>query len=108
MDILREHCLHRGSCFEVCPVDAVERGSHEARSTPAVGPGISGHLRQEDCDLLASCYRSCLELAEENEVDSVAFCRISTGEYRFPMKWPPKSPSRPLMHIFLQIKAKSR
>jgi O-acetyl-ADP-ribose deacetylase (regulator of RNase III) len=34
--------------------------------------------------LLASCYRSCLELAEENGVESIAFCCISTGVFMFP------------------------
>lgn len=34
--------------------------------------------------LLSSCYRSCLELAERNGVDSAAFCCISTGVFRFP------------------------
>ena len=35
---------------------------------------------------LASCYSSCLELAEENGIKSIAFCCISTGEFRFPNK----------------------
>lgn len=34
--------------------------------------------------MLASCYRSCLELAGENNLESVAFCCISTGEFHFP------------------------
>ncbi len=33
---------------------------------------------------LASCYRSCLELSDKNELHSIAFCCISTGEFRFP------------------------
>ena len=37
-----------------------------------------------DEELLASCYRSCLELAEKNDVKSIAFCCISTGEFHFP------------------------
>lgn len=49
-----------------------------------VGPIIRGALREEDCRLLASCYRSCLELAEQNGLRSVAFCCISTGEFHFP------------------------
>lgn len=49
-----------------------------------VGPIISGKLTQQDCDLLSSCYCSCLELAEQNEIESVAFCCISTGEFHFP------------------------
>ena len=33
---------------------------------------------------MASCYRSCLALAAENNLESVAFCCISTGEFHFP------------------------
>ena len=49
-----------------------------------VGPIISEALTQTDCDLLASCYRSCLELSTENSLKSIAFCCISTGEFHFP------------------------
>lgn len=49
-----------------------------------VGPIISGRVRKEDEELLASCYRSCLELAKENGIKSVAFCCISTGVFCFP------------------------
>ena len=38
----------------------------------------------EDERPLASCYRSCLELAEQNGVESIAFCCISTGAFHFP------------------------
>ena len=49
-----------------------------------VGPIIQGRLTKKDEELLASCYRSCLELAEAKGVDSIAFCCISTGEFHFP------------------------
>jgi O-acetyl-ADP-ribose deacetylase (regulator of RNase III) len=49
-----------------------------------VGPIIEGPLTEKDRELLASCYRSCLKLAEENRLKSVAFCCISTGVFRFP------------------------
>lgn len=49
-----------------------------------VGPIIEGALTRRDCELLSSCYRSCLELAEQNGLSSIAFCCISTGEFRFP------------------------
>lgn len=39
---------------------------------------------KEDKELLASCYRSCLDLAEQNGIESIAFCCISTGEFHFP------------------------
>ena len=49
-----------------------------------VGPIIAGRPTKRDEELLASCYRSCLELAERYSVKSVAFCCISTGEFHFP------------------------
>ena len=49
-----------------------------------VGPIISGPLTEQDRTLLASCYRSCLTLAAEKGLKSVAFCCISTGVFRFP------------------------
>ena len=49
-----------------------------------VGPFISGRVTKADKELLTSCYRSCLELAAENGLKSVAFCCISTGEFHFP------------------------
>ena len=49
-----------------------------------VGPIIHGHVTPRDREQLASCYRSCLKLASEHELQSVAFCCISTGEFHFP------------------------
>ena len=49
-----------------------------------VGPIIHGTVTKNDERLLASCYLSCLELAEQNGIDSIAFCCISTGEFHFP------------------------
>ena len=49
-----------------------------------VGPIIEGRVTQRDRELLASCYRACLELAAEHGLESVAFCCISTGEFHFP------------------------
>ena len=50
-----------------------------------VGPIINnGTVTPEDEYQLASCYESCLQLADENKLRSIAFCCISTGEYRFP------------------------
>ena len=49
-----------------------------------VGPIINGRVTKADKELLASCYRSCLELAAEKGLESVAFCCISTGEFHFP------------------------
>ena len=49
-----------------------------------VGPIVSGTLTKEHEQQLASCYRSCLDLAWENHCRSLAFCCISTGEFHFP------------------------
>lgn len=49
-----------------------------------IGPVISGRVTKYERELLASCYHSCLELAAENKLESVAFCCISTGEFHFP------------------------
>lgn len=49
----------------------------------AVGPKWSGGTRQEP-ELLASCYRSCIVLAEEADANSIAFPCISTGVYGYP------------------------
>lgn len=49
-----------------------------------VGPIIDGSVTPADRELLASCYRSCLDLAALHGCRSVAFCCISTGEFHFP------------------------
>jgi len=45
---------------------------------------VQGHLTKEHEGLLASCYTSCLNLAAENGLESLAFCCISTGVFMFP------------------------
>ena len=49
-----------------------------------VGPIIYRVVEDDDKELLASCYRNSLILALENNLKSIAFCCISTGEFRFP------------------------
>ena len=49
-----------------------------------VGPIVQGSLTKRHEELLASCYRSCLDIAEENNVESIALCCISTGVFMFP------------------------
>ena len=50
-----------------------------------VGPIIYGlSITLEEENQLADCYRSCLLLADKNKLKNIAFCCISTGEYRFP------------------------
>ena len=48
---------------------------------PIIPTGIPTPMQKEQ---LASCYRSIMQLANENHLESVAFCCISTGEFRFP------------------------
>ena len=85
----------RLACQQLMQRQGHEEGTGEAKITPAynlpcryvlhtVGPIITGRVTGRDCQLLASCYRSCLELAERSGCRSVAFCCISTGEFHFP------------------------
>jgi len=48
---------------------------------PIIPDGTPTVVQQQQ---LASCYRSIMQLADENRLESVAFCCISTGEFRFP------------------------
>ncbi len=85
----------RLACAELMEQQGHPEPTGQAKITPAfnlpcryvlhtVGPIINGRVTKEDKELLASCYRSCLELAAENSLESVAFCCISTGEFHFP------------------------
>ena len=85
----------RLACEELMEQQGYPEPTGQAKITPAfnlpcryvlhtVGPIISGRVTKADKELLASCYRSCLELATENALESVAFCCISTGEFHFP------------------------
>ena len=85
----------RLACEELMEHQGYPEPTGRAKLTPAfnlpcryvlhtVGPIINGRVTKEDEDLLASCYRACLELAAENGLESVAFCCISTGEFHFP------------------------
>lgn len=87
----------RLACAELMEQQGHPEPTGQAKITPAfnlpcryvlhtVGPIIDWRVTKEDKELLASCYRSCLELATENELESVAFCCISTGEFHFPNK----------------------
>ncbi len=50
-----------------------------------VGPIVYGYYpTEEDCRLLIDCYHNCMKLADENNLKSIAFCCISTGEFHFP------------------------
>ncbi len=82
-------------CDEMMKQQGYEEPAGQAKITPAfnlpsryvlhtVGPIVEGHVSRRDRELLASCYRSCLELAAENRLESIAFCCISTGVFHFP------------------------
>jgi O-acetyl-ADP-ribose deacetylase (regulator of RNase III) len=49
-----------------------------------VGPVWRGGGRNED-RLLAECYQTCMKLAKENQIRTIAFPSISTGAYGFPI-----------------------
>ena len=51
-----------------------------------VGPIANGYPTDEHREQLASCYRSCLDLAAAYKLRSVAFCCISTGVFGFPQE----------------------
>lgn len=85
----------RLACAELMQRQGRKEEPGKAKITPAfnlpskyilhtVGPIVHGRLTEKDQELLASCYRSCLKLAAENRVKSIAFCCISTGEFHFP------------------------
>ena len=85
----------RLACAEIMDRQGYPEPTGQAKITPAfnlpcryvlhtVGPIINGRVTQRDRALLASCYRSCLEMAAEKGLESVAFCCISTGEFHFP------------------------
>ena len=97
-----DNCIHtyagvqlRLDCAEIMEKQGHEEPTGQAKLTRAynlpckfvlhtVGPIVTGEPTKEDEQLLASCYRSCLSLAEENGVKSIAFCCISTGVFHFP------------------------
>ena len=86
---LREECaeiIHRQGHEEPVGQAKITKGYNlpAKHVLHTVGPIIDGPLTDRDRELLASCYRSCLKLAEENGLKTVAFCCISTGVFRFP------------------------
>ena len=85
----------RCKCNEIMAKQGYDEPTGQAKITPAfnlpckyvihtVGPIVGGRLTNNDCELLKSCYLSCLNLAEENSCKSIAFCCISTGVFGFP------------------------
>lgn len=99
-----DNCIHtfagiqlRNECDRIMQEQGYEEPTGRAKITSAynlpcdhvlhtVGPIVEGRLTAEHCRSLESCYKSCLELAVQNGIDSVAFCCISTGVFGFPQK----------------------
>lgn len=97
-----DNCIHtfagvrlRLKCAEIIKAQGHEEPTGTAKITPAydlpcqyvihtVGPIVQGRLTEKHCELLKSCYQSCLELAVLNGIKSIAFCCISTGVFGFP------------------------
>ena len=87
----------RLACSEIMRAQGHEEPTGGAKITPGfnlpakyvlhtVGPIVSGRLTERHCKELASCYTSCLALAAENGLESVAFCCVSTGVFGFPQR----------------------
>ena len=87
----------RLACQEIMLRQGHEEPTGQAKITPGfnlpcryvihtVGPIVNGPLTEGHEKRLASCYRSCLDLARENKCGSIAFCCISTGVFAFPQK----------------------
>jgi len=97
-----DNCIHtfagiqlRAVCADIIKKQGHEEPTGQAKITPAfnlpskyvihtVGPIVRGELTAADRELLASCYKNCLDIAKENGCTSIAFCCISTGVFRFP------------------------
>lgn len=87
----------RNACDRLMKEQGHEEPAGRAKITPAfnlpscyvlhtVGPIIAAgrNPTAKETALLSDCYRSCLELAARHQLQSIAFCCISTGEFHFP------------------------
>lgn len=87
----------REACAQLMEQQGQPEPTGQAKITPAynlpskfvlhtVGPIIPANRQPNvaEAELLASCYRSCLELAAQHQLKSIAFCCISTGEFHYP------------------------
>jgi len=92
---LREECSHYmkrrkmqyGSRYEEPTGQAVLTKGYNLPAKyviHTVGPIVGGRLTQALRDDLRNCYRNVLQCCVENQIRSVAFCCISTGEFHFP------------------------
>jgi O-acetyl-ADP-ribose deacetylase (regulator of RNase III) len=85
----------RDECNRMMTAQGREEPTGRARITGAynlparyvlhtVGPIVRGPVTERDRQELKSCYAACLRLAAERQLQSIAFCCISTGEFHFP------------------------
>ena len=85
----------RQCCAEIMEKQGAPEPVGEAKITPAynlpcryvlhtVGPFVRGRVTPLERAQLRRCYDSCLRLAAEITLESIAFCCISTGEFHFP------------------------
>ena len=102
LHICIDNCIHtfagiqlRLACNELMQKQGHEEGTGLCKITPAfnlpsryvlhtVGPIIYTSVGAREKLLLENCYKNCLETASQNQLESVAFCCISTGVFRFP------------------------
>ena len=87
----------RAECARIMDAQGHEEPTGAAKITDAynlpakhvihtVGPIANGHPTDLHRNQLASCYRSCLDLAVDHGLRSIAFCCISTGVFGFPQR----------------------
>lgn len=85
----------RQACHDLMCMQGHDEPTGAAKITPAfnlpsryalhtVGPIVEGKLTRTHREELAGCYRSCLELAAQHDLASIAFCCVSTGVFGFP------------------------
>jgi O-acetyl-ADP-ribose deacetylase len=87
-DIMRELDAIRGRIGRCATGSAVATGAGRLPARyvfHAVGP-IYRDGRHGEPDHLASCYRACLEMAEELQLATISFPAISTGIYGYPLE----------------------
>ena len=97
-----DNCIHtfagvklRLECAEIMQKQGYDEPTGQAKITSAynlpcdyvihtVGPIVNYRPTDKHCELLQSCYKNCFETAMQNNIDSIAFCCISTGVFGFP------------------------
>ena len=133
LHICIDNCIHtfagiqlRLACNELMQRQGHEEGTGLCKITPAfnlpsryvlhtVGPIIYTSVGPREKILLANCYKNCLETASQNQLESVAFCCISTGVFRFPQdlaaqiavetveKWLSENPSSSVKKVVFNV-----